>query len=126
VVTGKHSGFCVHRSKRVQSHQKEDLERLAQYIIRNPFAVEKMHPDPASGTIIYRSGMNPKINRNFEIFTPCELPLTLLTANTTRWPVSLRSADCRHHPAHPRQRLKNPRLNARFRLGGRRCDPDFT
>jgi hypothetical protein len=68
----KHSGFCVHRSKRVQPHQKEDLERLAQYIIRNPFSVEKMHPDPETGTIIYRSGMNPKIKRNFEIFTPCD------------------------------------------------------
>ena len=68
----KHSGFNAHRSQRVQPHQREDLERLAQYIIRNPFAIEKMHPDPASGTIIYRSGMNPKINRNFEIFTPCD------------------------------------------------------
>jgi hypothetical protein len=68
----KHSGFCVHCSQRVQSHQKEDLERLAQYIIRNPFSVEKMHPDPKTGTIIYRSGMNPKIRRNFEIFTPCD------------------------------------------------------
>jgi len=68
----RHSGFNVHRSQRVQPHQREDLERLAQYIIRNPFAVEKMHPDPATGTIIYRSGMNPKIKRNFEIFTPCD------------------------------------------------------
>jgi len=68
----KHSGFCVHCSKRVQSHQKEDLERLAQYIIRNPFSIEKMHPDQETGTIIYRSGMNPKIKRNFEIFSPCD------------------------------------------------------
>jgi hypothetical protein len=68
----RHSGFCVHRSKRVQPHQKEDLERLAQYIIRNPFSVEKMYPDPETGTIIYRSGMNPNIRRNFEIFTPCD------------------------------------------------------
>ena len=35
-----HSGFNVHRSRRVQSAEREDLERLAQYIIRNPFAVE--------------------------------------------------------------------------------------
>jgi hypothetical protein len=68
----KHSGFCVHCSKRVQPDQKEDLERLAQYIIRNPFSIEKMHPDPETGTVIYRSGMNPKIKRNFEIFTPCD------------------------------------------------------
>jgi hypothetical protein len=24
------------------------------------------------GTVIYRSGMNPKIHRNFQIFTPCD------------------------------------------------------
>ncbi len=24
------------------------------------------------GTIIYRSGQNPKIQRNFEVFTPCD------------------------------------------------------
>jgi len=69
----KHSGFCVHRSKRVQPRQREDLERLAQYIIRNPFSVEKMYPDSTTGTIIYHSGMNPKIRRNFEIFTPCDV-----------------------------------------------------
>ena len=68
----KHSGFNAHRRQRVHPHQREDLERLAQYIIRNPFSVEKMHPDPAGGTIIYRSGMNPKIKRNFEIFTPSD------------------------------------------------------
>jgi hypothetical protein len=48
--------------------KKEDLERLAQYTIRNPFSVEKMHPDPETGAIIYRSGMNPKIRRNVEFF----------------------------------------------------------
>jgi hypothetical protein len=31
-----------------------------------------MHPDLATGTIIYRFGMNPKIRRNFEVFTPCD------------------------------------------------------
>jgi hypothetical protein len=57
------------------------------------------------GTVIYRSGMNPKINRNFQIFTPCELPFASLTANASRRPVSLRSAYRRHHPAHSRQKL---------------------
>jgi len=57
--------------------EREDLERLAQYIIRNPFAVEKMQvraPNQANpdGSIIYRSGLNPKIQRNFEVFSPCD------------------------------------------------------
>jgi hypothetical protein len=72
-----HSGFHVHRSRRVAPEERADLERLAQYIIRNPFAVEKMQVTEANranpdGSIIYRSGMNPKIQRNFEVFTPCE------------------------------------------------------
>jgi hypothetical protein len=50
------------------------MERLAQYIIRNPFSVEKMRateprPASASGSILYRFGMNKKIGRNFEVFT---------------------------------------------------------
>jgi hypothetical protein len=33
-----HSGFNVYRSRRVAPEERADLERLAQYIIRNPFA----------------------------------------------------------------------------------------
>jgi Zn finger protein HypA/HybF involved in hydrogenase expression len=67
-----HSGFNVHRSRRVQPDEREDLERLAQYIIRNPFSVEKMQVNQAGDSIIYHSAMNPKIQRNFEVFTPCD------------------------------------------------------
>ena len=83
-----HSGLNVHRSRRVLPDEREDLERLARHIIRNPFAVEKMQVNPSGGTIVYlyRSGMNPKIRRNpstslgtlslskgFEVFTPLRL-----------------------------------------------------
>jgi len=57
--------------------EREDLERVARYIIRTPFSTEKMEFKPPNavnkdGTVIYRSGMNPKIHRNFQIFTPCD------------------------------------------------------
>ena len=73
----KHSGFNVHRSRRIMPDEREDLERVARYIIRNPFSTEKMEFKPPNavnrdGTVIYRSGMNPKIHRNFQIFTPCD------------------------------------------------------
>jgi hypothetical protein len=48
-------------------HNREDMERLAQYIIRNPFSVYKMQPTSFGHSIIYSSGTNPKILRNFEI-----------------------------------------------------------
>ena len=67
-----HSGFNVHRSRRVQPDEREDLERLAQYIIRNPFSVEKMQVNHPGGSIIYQSGMSEKIHRNFEVFSPCD------------------------------------------------------
>jgi hypothetical protein len=51
---------------------REDMERLAQYIIRNPFSVDKMQPNSSGHSIIYRSGMNPKIQCNFEVFSPCD------------------------------------------------------
>jgi hypothetical protein len=47
------------------------MERLAQYIIRNPFSVEKMRTNASGDAIIYRQGMNPKIGRNFEVFSQC-------------------------------------------------------
>lgn len=68
----KHSGFNVYRSRRVQPDERADLERLARYIIRNPFFVEMMQVNPAADSILYRSGMNEKIHRNVEVFTPCE------------------------------------------------------
>jgi hypothetical protein len=42
-----HSGFNVHRGRRVLSCERKDMERLAQYIIRNPFSVEKMWATPS-------------------------------------------------------------------------------
>ena len=72
-----HSGFNVHRSRRVLPEQREDIERLAQYIIRSPFSLDKMQvnePDRRGldGSVIYRSTMNVKIQRNFEVFTPSD------------------------------------------------------
>jgi len=82
-----HSGFNVHRGRRALSREREDMERLAQHIIRNPFSVEKTRatepgPASASGSIPDLSGMNKKIGRNFEVFTPCDF----ITAITQRIP----------------------------------------
>ena len=45
------------------------MEELAQYILRNPFSVEKMTLESPTDTVIYRSRLNAKINRNFEVFS---------------------------------------------------------
>jgi len=63
---------CLAKFQRVPPRNREDMVRLAQYIIRNPFSVDKMQPSISGDSIIYRSGMNPKIQRNFEVFSPCD------------------------------------------------------
>jgi len=67
-----HSGFNIHRSQRVPPSHHEDMERLAQYIVRNPFSAEKMPPNASGNSIIYSSGMNPMMGRNFEVLSPCD------------------------------------------------------
>ena len=68
----KHSGFNIHRSRRVGPDEDEDRERLAQYIIRSPFSLKKMRVTDPGGSIVYRSEINPKIKRNFEVFSPTD------------------------------------------------------
>jgi len=65
----KHSGFNLHAGEHVPPEAKADLEDLAQYILRNPFSVEKMTLESPTDMVIYRSRLNAKINRNFEVFT---------------------------------------------------------
>ena len=65
----KHSGFNLHAAEPVPPENKADLEDLAQYILRNPFSVEKMTLESPTDMVIYRSRLNAKINRNFEVFS---------------------------------------------------------
>ena len=65
----KHSGLSVHAGEQVPPEAKADLENLAQYILRNPFSVEKMTLEFLTDMVIYRSRLNAKIKRNFHVFT---------------------------------------------------------
>ena len=64
------AGALFLETQRVQSpcgellppEAKADLEDLAQYILRNPFSVEKMTLESPTDTVIYRSRLNAKIN----------------------------------------------------------------
>jgi hypothetical protein len=46
----------------------DGLEKLAQYILRNPFSLEKMTYVPESGEVIYRSKRNHATQRLRETF----------------------------------------------------------
>ncbi len=57
------------RSLLLRRDDAAGLERVAQYIIRNPFSEQKMVYNAENGTVIYRSRMHAKTKRNFEIFS---------------------------------------------------------
>ncbi len=78
-LSWKHSGFNLHSGEPVPPENKAQLEKLAQYILRNPFSVQKMTMESPTDTIICRSRLNPKINRNFEAFTPSTDFLAVVT-----------------------------------------------
>jgi hypothetical protein len=68
----KYSGFNIHRSQLVPPRNRENMEWLAQYIIRTQLSVDKMQPNRFGHSITYRSGMKPKIQRNFKVFSPTD------------------------------------------------------
>ena len=75
--TWTHSGFNVHIGRTVAPEDRAEREELCQYVLRNPFSVEKITLESPTDTVIYRSKLNPKINRNFEIFDPVDFLATL-------------------------------------------------
>jgi hypothetical protein len=56
----------------------------AQYILRNPFPVEKMTLESPTDTVIYHSRLNAKINRNFEVFNPTDFLAAITQQIPTR------------------------------------------
>ena len=63
---------------------KADLEDLAQYILHNPSSVEKMTLESPTDIVIYRSRLNAKINRNFEVFTATDFLAAITHISRTR------------------------------------------
>ena len=55
------------KSVRVRGGDAAGRRRLAQYMLRAPFSLEKMSYDPESCTVIYRSRMHKTLTRNFQV-----------------------------------------------------------
>ena len=101
----KHSGLSVHAGEQVPPEAKADLENLAQYILRNPFSVEKMTLEFLTDMVIYRSRLNAKIKRNFHVFTATDF----LAAITQHIPTQ-QAGSASPRPLAPRAATKPPRL----------------
>ncbi len=62
----KHSGFHVnHGQKPVAPHDIAGRKHLAEYLLRMPFSLQKMHWNETSKTVIYRSRKHWNTKRNF-------------------------------------------------------------
>ena len=68
----KHTGFNVDSGRSVPPENRAEREQLCQYVLRNPFSSAKVTLEYPHDTVIYRSRLNPKINRNFEVFDPVD------------------------------------------------------
>ena len=98
----KHSGFNLHAGERVPPEAKADLEDLAQYILRNPFSVEKM-----TLGVAWR-------HRHLPLPAQRQDQPQLRGLHTDRLPG-------RHYPAHPRQgRPDGPLLRLVLQQNARR------
>lgn len=62
-----HSGFSVHNRVRSKANDAEGRQRLARYMIRCPFALNKMSFDQNSGMVIYRSKLHATLKRNYQL-----------------------------------------------------------
>jgi len=64
----KHTGFNVDATRSVPPENRAEQEELCQYILRNPFSAAKITLEQPGDVVIYRSRLNAKIHRNFEVF----------------------------------------------------------
>ncbi|MFN7342394.1 MAG: transposase, partial [bacterium] len=66
----KYSGFHVHdgRDDLIDTNNHGGRKRLAQYLLRHPFSLQKITWNATSKTVIYRSKRHHNTKRNFEIF----------------------------------------------------------
>jgi hypothetical protein len=72
------SGFNIHNGVKIDRRDEKGREALAQYIIRNPFSLEKIKYISETGTVVYTSGMSHgKNKKNFEIFDAEEFIATI-------------------------------------------------
>jgi len=62
-----HSGFSVHGRIQSKAADAEGRQRLARYLIRCLFALNKMSYDHKSGMVIYRSKMHSTLKRNYQL-----------------------------------------------------------
>ena len=70
LLSWKHSGFNIDNGGEeiIDHHDTAGPERLAQYLLRHPFSLQKITWNATTKSVIYRSKRHHNIKRNFQIF----------------------------------------------------------
>jgi hypothetical protein len=89
----RHSGFSIDNGIRIARDDEKGRESVAQYILRNPFSLDKMTYNDKSRTVIYSSKMTHGKNRkNFNAYTAEEFIAAIthhIPENRFRWSVTM-------------------------------------
>lgn len=66
----KHSGFSLDAGdKPIAADDVEGRRRLAEYLLRAPFSLEKITWNETTGKVIYRSSRSWRTKRNYQVYT---------------------------------------------------------
>ncbi len=65
ITVWRHTGFSVHNGVRVRD--AAERQKLAQYMLRAPFSLEKMRYDERTGMVLYRSHLHKSLKRNYQL-----------------------------------------------------------
>ena len=70
LLSWKHSGFHIDSGgeKPIAPHDTDGRKRLAEYLLRAPFYLQKITWNPDTKSVIYRSRRSWHTKRNFEVF----------------------------------------------------------
>jgi hypothetical protein len=70
LLSWKHPGFNIDNGgeEPIAPDDTAGRERLAQYLLRHPFSLQKITWNATTKTVIYRSKRHHNIKRNFQIF----------------------------------------------------------
>ena len=70
LLSWKHSGFHIDSGGEnpIAPHDADGRKRLAEYLLRAPFSLQKITWNPDTKTVIYRSRRSWHTKRNFEVF----------------------------------------------------------
>ncbi len=79
LLSWRHSGFTLDAGEApIAADDAAGRRRLAEYLLRAPFSLEKITYNPATGSVLYRSDRHWRTKQNFEVFSATEFIAALL------------------------------------------------